>query len=274
MDAGINIYGDVLLVVMKDFYIQNNTLLEFATGIDCSSGNNPEITNLYIENNVIEANYDSSAGQGINVHVEEAYQVSINNNTIRDYGTNGIRITKDGSSGNSVAYIIGNKVYSGLATFTGQGIRDNGDTLVEGNNIVIQSGGVDYDLTTTEVIGNADLNIKMKTGTLSTPSGASVTFTDLFPIGAMPLGVSTRVTTLITGATSIDLGDGSDVDRWTSAGTVTLGSTTGPEDFTIKTLVWGTSSAQSVVVTANGANFTGGAIKIIGYYLDITPIKG
>lgn len=89
-------------------------------------------------------------------------------------------------------------------------------------------------------------------------SGASVdTNVSLIPTRSIILGVSVKVSTAITGAASFDVGDGSTVDRYGGSIGIALNSenigVVGP--FAIY-------SAGFVRLTANGSNFTAGAVKV------------
>lgn len=119
---------------------------------------------------------------------------------------------------------------------------------------------------------NAKLSIKSVETSLNCASAAGTcTATDLIPAGSIVLGVATRVTTAITGMTSIDIGDGTDPDKWGDDEALTAGSTT--------TVVHSTAgdptayaAATSVVLTAvgGGADFTAGVVKIVVFYMDTT----
>ena len=91
--------------------------------------------------------------------------------------------------------------------------------------------------------------------------GASVTASNLIPAGAFIAGVTIRVTTTITGATTFQVGDGSDPDRWGNAITLAAGTTTTAVNFTA-TGFGQFATANDVVLTATGANFTAGAVRI------------
>jgi hypothetical protein len=96
-------------------------------------------------------------------------------------------------------------------------------------------------------------------------SGASVTVTGALPVGII-LGVTVRVTTAITGATSFDVGNGSDVDAWGATIAPTLGTTTTVANFTLATPPINAATGN-VVLTANGSNFTGGVVRVTTHYL-------
>lgn len=115
-----------------------------------------------------------------------------------------------------------------------------------------------------------EMGIKTATTTITTSSGASQTATNLIPAGCFYLGVTIRVTTTVTGATSIDVGDGSDVDRWGDNIAVSANTTTTMASFTATGSGERQASALSVVLTAVGSNFTGGVVRITVHYLDLT----
>jgi hypothetical protein len=105
--------------------------------------------------------------------------------------------------------------------------------------------------------------------TLSGLSGATATATNLIPAGSVVIGVTVRVTTTITGATSFEIGDGTDPDRWGTTIAVTSGTTTTNANTTITTVpIY--AAATSVVLTANGGNFTAGAVKVTVHYISLT----
>ncbi len=97
-------------------------------------------------------------------------------------------------------------------------------------------------------------------------SGATAVSTATFPNQCIILGVSIRVTTTITGPTDFDVGDGVTVGRFGSTLGLTAGSTNqgtiGPA---------GNYASTTVTLTANGGNFTAGAVRIAIMYLELTP---
>lgn len=104
-------------------------------------------------------------------------------------------------------------------------------------------------------------------GTLS--SGGTFTFTNIIPAGCLLIGVTIRVVTTITGPTTIDIGDGTDVDRWGAGINVVAPTLTGIANFTTSA-VQTFQSAQDVVITANGGDFTAGEIRCVVHYTQIT----
>jgi hypothetical protein len=111
------------------------------------------------------------------------------------------------------------------------------------------------------------LAIKTKAVTLSALTGASVATTGGFiPDGAVLVGLTTRVSTAITGATGYDIGDGSDADRWGANVDIALNTSSDNTNWTAGTIECFTA-AQEVTLTAVGSNFTGGEVVIVAHYL-------
>lgn len=127
--------------------------------------------------------------------------------------------------------------------------------------------------TTGGVTNGQVINVRSAETALTGLSGATATATSLIPAGSLVLGVSCRVTTAITGATTFDVGDGSDVDAFGAAIAIALDTTTDLTDSTI-TAAPIYASATNVVLTANGSNFTGGAVRVTVHYMTITPATG
>jgi hypothetical protein len=102
-------------------------------------------------------------------------------------------------------------------------------------------------------------------------SGSSVTWTGAFPAGVRRIGVAGRVTTEVTGATSIDVGDhgAADADRY-AAGVALAAGTTFADAATADPGGW-SATAQDVVLTANGSDFTAGVVRLYAFYLPTFP---
>lgn len=100
-----------------------------------------------------------------------------------------------------------------------------------------------------------------------TLSGASYTTTATIPAYAHLIGVTTRVNTAITGATSYSVGDGTDVDLWGATIPVAANSESRTANFTAVAAVGAAATARSVTLTANGANFTGGVVEICFHFM-------
>jgi len=102
---------------------------------------------------------------------------------------------------------------------------------------------------------------------------ASGTATGLIPAGALPVGVTTRVLTVISGggATGYNVGDVSDNDRWGSIAALTAGTVSDPTDYTDNTLSFNNSaSAVDVVLSGIGGAPTAGTVRVTLAYLSFT----
>lgn len=116
--------------------------------------------------------------------------------------------------------------------------------------------------------GGATLTTKLNAMSATLSAAGTHTFTSIIPAGATVVGVTTRVTTTITGCTSIQIGDGTDADRFGNAIALTSGTTTTNADWTItSTPIY--AAATNIVITAvgGGASFTAGAMRVCVYYL-------
>jgi hypothetical protein len=99
-----------------------------------------------------------------------------------------------------------------------------------------------------------------------TLSGASVVSTITIPNGSICFGVSERVTEAVTGAASFKVGVSGELSKFGDLLGLSLGSANfgiiGPTAFYADT---------TVVVTANGSNFTGGKVRLAIHVLRVTP---
>tara|TARA_R100001244_G_scaffold25113_2_gene25462 strand:+ start:114554 stop:115786 length:1233 start_codon:yes stop_codon:yes gene_type:complete len=157
---------------------------------------------------------------------------------------------------------------------TASGSGADGSVVMEHAGVVkatVNAAGLDVQGAVSVTSTNTAIGTIQHTETLlSGLTGATVTATSLIPAGALVLGVSARVTTTITGATTFDVGDGADVDRWGTAIVLTAATLVQPADYTDNTVVWQGSAAGDVVLTANGSNFTAGAIRVVVTYMSLT----
>ena len=143
-------------------------------------------------------------------------------------------------------------------------IADASGTLAQRNGTNAQTSRI-YD-TYASTTDYHRLAIATARATATAMSGASVTLTNIIPAGAVVVGVTCKVKTAITGATSFDLGTAADPDRFGAAIATTLGITSDNRDWTSGTVEC-FPSATSLVLTANGSNFTGGAVYVSVQYL-------
>ena len=143
--------------------------------------------------------------------------------------------------------------------------RDAANTLALRNGANAQESRVYGSYTATD--NYQRMSIKTLRESSGALSGASYTTTIAIPAYANLIGVTTRVTTAVTGATTYDVGDGSDVDLWGAAIGIALGSQSRTADFTAVAAVGAAATSRTVTLTANGSNFTGGVVEICLHYL-------
>lgn len=107
------------------------------------------------------------------------------------------------------------------------------------------------------------------TQTLTCSGGSSYVTSGLIPDGAWLIGVSTRVTTALTGPTSYEVGNGSDADMYGAALATTQGTTSSNAN---ATTTWANpqTSAGEITITTAGA-CSAGAWSVNAHYLTITP---
>jgi hypothetical protein len=143
-------------------------------------------------------------------------------------------------------------------------LRDAANTLAQRNGTNAQVTRI-YD-TYTSATDYHRLAIATARATATAMSGATVTLTNIIPAGAVVVGVTCKVTTAITGATSFDIGTATDVDRFGAAIAVALGTTSDNRNWTAGTIEC-FPTATSLILTANGSNFTAGAVYVSVQYL-------
>lgn len=143
-------------------------------------------------------------------------------------------------------------------------LRDSANTLAQRNGTNAQVTRF-YD-TYTSATDYHRLAIATARATATAMSGATVTLTNIIPAGAVVVGVTCKVTTAITGATSFDIGTATDVDRFGAAIAVALGTTSDNRNWTAGTIEC-FPTATSLILTANGSNFTAGAVYVSVQYL-------
>jgi hypothetical protein len=142
----------------------------------------------------------------------------------------------------------------------------NGSGAAAVANDLFVSGGTSNIALRVATTGNAQLNVIPKTTTLTCNSGSTCTWSSAIPDGATVRSVTARVNTAITGCTSIDIGDGSDVDMWGATIGVTLGTTTTSANYTTASAVGLRTATTNVVVTCNGGTFSAGVVRLTAIY--------
>lgn len=117
----------------------------------------------------------------------------------------------------------------------------------------------------------ASTNIKTSATTVNL-SGATSTATGLFPAKCIQLGVTVRVTTLAAsgdGGTSMNIGDGTDPDRYGATIAFAAGTTVNLSDATADPRGWA-AAAGDVVFTCVGGTFNAGVVRVVAHYIDLT----
>jgi len=152
---------------------------------------------------------------------------------------------------------------AGGMTFNTGASVGNGDL-----NINLGDDASEFRITNVAINGSR-MNYHTGEETLSALSGATATTSGLVPAGSVLMAVTAYVTTLITGATSFEVGDGTDVNRFGGTIAVAAGTKVTTTDATADPTGWA-SGAQEVTLTANGSNFTAGAVRVIAYYKTFT----
>lgn len=117
---------------------------------------------------------------------------------------------------------------------------------------------------------NTGAATNIKSVAASTTLAGATTTSVLIPAGSLVIGVTARVTTLITGATTWSLGDGTTATRWAATKALAAGTTSTQADYGATGVPAFFQAATNVVVTANGSNFTGGVLRVVVFYQDVT----
>jgi hypothetical protein len=99
---------------------------------------------------------------------------------------------------------------------------------------------------------------------------ATTTISSIIPAGSLVLGVTVRVFQQVTGATSFQVGWGSGgtLDDWGATIGLTVSTVSTGANFTQTSPLF-FPTATSVLITANGSNFTGGRIQVTVHYLSM-----
>lgn len=128
------------------------------------------------------------------------------------------------------------------------------------------------------IYGNLDIQSQDSKGALTrttvTPQdvtcngSASNTTSALIPDGAFLIGISTRITTALTGSTGFTAGDGSDVDLYGVQSSSTQGATTNNAS---ATATWSNPklATSNVTLTWSGGSCTAGVVRVVAHYFTV-----
>jgi hypothetical protein len=103
----------------------------------------------------------------------------------------------------------------------------------------------------------------------TTGGGTAITVSGAIPDGAVVLGVTTRVTTAISGAAGYQVGTVADPDRFGQVTGFAVGTRTGNADWTVGTIELFTA-ATDIVITRTTGVFNAGVIALCVYYARAT----
>lgn len=187
------------------------------------------------------------------------------NRTIRSNSDTGSLFMSGGdaadaaSGGRLLLYGSGNGSLPSDATLAG---GSNGDVTISGSGTGSVIIGLDSTTTSKELRGASGQKRFLAWVEESVSVSGASSQTAVFGLaGYTMLGCVVRVTTAVTGATSIDVGDGTDVDRYADNLAVAVDTQSDSEDFTADPREFLTGNFQ-VTLTAVGSNFTGGVVKV------------
>ncbi len=123
-------------------------------------------------------------------------------------------------------------------------------------------------------------NIKQATVALTTTAAATATATNLIPAGSTVVGVTTRVTTAVTGDagfTGFDIGHSAttivlaDQNAWGDNVTPTINETTDGTDTTVASPINFKEAADVVLTQRGGSTFSaGGVVRVTVHYISLT----
>ncbi|MFA5284151.1 MAG: hypothetical protein WC347_01010 [Smithellaceae bacterium] len=181
-------------------------------------------------------------------------------------GTNAVGANLTLAAGNSTGSGAGGSFVITVTPASGSGVTPN----AEANAVEVDS------TLTTKFYGasSQSTNIKQATVAVTTTAAATVTASNLIPAGSMVVGVTTRVTTAVTGDagfTGINIGDGTDPDRWGANVSPLINETTDLTDCTVTTPPIYASATSIVLTQVGGSTFVaGGVVRVTVHYISLT----
>ena len=147
------------------------------------------------------------------------------------------------------------------------GLTVAGDVTITGNATI--SGNATMSGNIIRAGANSDTFSMMEATTTVTPSANAntATATALIPAGSVVFGITERVLTAITGATSWRLGaSGGANNSWGNALSVNVNTTNNLADFIATGPIF-YGAATDVVMQSVGGNFTAGSVRLCVHYL-------
>ena len=273
--AEIWLYGNSGVETVYGIIVSDNIFRNFTA----NNNNNPTIYLYYAHHNNVHGNrlQNPVAGSPLSIRVRYSTKNHVGPNRVE--GSNWANcLQEDGATASYNSFIITSKdkgpSLTSLATTKSQcwhfrTAENYFRVYIAGNQFKLYADGtldgIDFSMANAQ-----GTQYKIKTTELTSMSGASITWSNAIPAGCEVLGVSSRLTTEITGASGFQIGDGTDVDRWADKDATAAGTTTDMADFT-DTGRHLYTSVTNIVVTAKTSNFTAGAIRLTLHYIELVP---
>jgi hypothetical protein len=153
-------------------------------------------------------------------------------------------------------------------------------TMINGNPIIKSFNGDGTAAINHYNTNGQQTSIKMATVVLTIGPVAAATDTclNLIPAGSMVIGVTTRVTTAVTGDagfTGFSVGDGADADRWGANLNPAKDETSDLTDCTITSAPIYSTATSVILTQVGGSAFaTGGVVRVTVHYISLTAPSG
>ena len=196
-------------------------------------------------------------------------QIGVEARTIGTNSGSGLIVRTTGGPAGEFSYVGGCYLRSPFRIRNGSDLEsrletDDSNRLAQRNGTAAQAFRL-YD-TFASASDYHRLAIATARATATAMSGATITLANIIPAGAVVVGITCKVTTVITGATSFDLGTAADADRFGAGIAVAVGTTSDNRNWTSGTVECFPSNT-SLILTANGGNFATGAVYVSVQYL-------
>ena len=148
---------------------------------------------------------------------------------------------------------------------------------IQASGLITANGGLQSGTGAGEIdiasVNNSIMGFRTVETLLSATPGATATAVGLIPSGSFIFGVTARVNTTVTGASSFNIGDGQDQNAWGTNVLAASGTTTSSNNFSITAPAF-YQLTTPVVLTANGGNFTAGAVRLAVHLIQLSgPIS-
>jgi hypothetical protein len=178
----------------------------------------------------------------------------------RNNGNSGVNIASDGAfsinTGTTSTDAPAGTILRSDAT--GVFAQRNGTNVQESRIYATYTSATNYQRLSTKTILQS----------VTVASGTTVTTTISIPKFSHLIGVTTRVTTLLSGTlTGYSVGDGTDPDLWGAITGTAVGTTSDASNFTSIAALGPAVTDRTITLTATGADFAGGVIDVCAYYL-------